>query len=137
VVADARTLAPAARTRASSAGAGRPKWKLTTFGRASRETCAASEVKTDPTLSQALHLLNGDAAHQKIQDGAVVAHLLKEGKTTPQVIENLYLRCLSRKPTDQEVAKITELLKDEKQKEQFLNDVFWSLLNSKEFVFNH
>ena len=110
---------------------------LKTFGRASRETCAASEVKTDPTLSQALQLLNGKAAHQKIQEGGVPARLLKDGKTLPQAIENLYLRCFSRKPTAEELARITELLKDEKQKEQFLNDVFWSLLNSKEFVFNH
>ena len=33
---------------------------LTTFGRATRETVCACEVKTEPTLSQALHLLNGD-----------------------------------------------------------------------------
>jgi hypothetical protein len=110
---------------------------LTTFGRASRETCAESEVKTAPTLSQALQLLNGEIAHQKVQEGGVVARLLKDGKTPPQVIEDLYLRCLNRKPTDQEMGKINELLKDEKAKEQFLNDVFWSLLNSKEFVFNH
>jgi hypothetical protein len=110
---------------------------LTTFGRATRDTCAESEVKTEPTLSQALHLLNGDAAHQKVQDGGVVARQLKEGKTSSQVIDNLYLRCLARKPTERELAKIQELSKDEKKKEQFLNDVFWSLLNSKEFVFNH
>ena len=110
---------------------------LTTFGRASRETCAASEVKTDPTLSQALHLLNGDAAHQKIRQGGVVARLLKEGKTPAQVIENLYPRCLGRKPTDQEMSKLGEFLKDDKQNEQVLDDLFWSLLNSKEFVFNH
>jgi hypothetical protein len=110
---------------------------LTTFGRASRETCAASEVKTDPTLSQALQLLNGDVTQNKIKNGGVVARLLKEGKTPNQVIENLYLRCFSRKPTDTELAKLDEFLKDEKNKEQVLNDLFWSLLNSKEFLFNH
>ena len=110
---------------------------LTTFGRASRETCAASEVKTDPTLSQALHLLNGDTVQQKVQQGGVVARLLKEGKTPSQVIENLYLRCLCRKPTDEEMTKLTGFLKDDKQKEQTFSDLFWSLLNSKEFVFNH
>jgi hypothetical protein len=110
---------------------------LTTFGRASRETCAESEVKTDPTLSQALHLLNGEAAHQKVQEGGVVARMLKEGKTPAKVIENLYLRCLSRKPTDDELTKLSHYLKDDKTKELVLNDLFWSLLNSKEFVFNH
>ena len=33
---------------------------LTTFGRATRETVCSCEVKMEPTLSQALHLLNGD-----------------------------------------------------------------------------
>jgi len=110
---------------------------LTTFGRASRETCAANEVKTEPTLSQALHLLNGDATQVKVQEGGVVARLLKEGKTPNQVIANLYLRCFSRKPTDAELAKLDEFLKEPGSKETVLNDLFWSLLNSKEFLFNH
>jgi hypothetical protein len=45
---------------------------LTTFGRAKRETVCACEAKTDPTLSQALHMLNGDAVHGKIAQGGVV-----------------------------------------------------------------
>ena len=110
---------------------------LTTFGRASRETCAASEVKTDPTLSQALQLLNGEVTHQKIQEGGLVARWLKEGKTPAQIIENLYLRCFGRKPDAAETAKLSDSLKDEPQKEPALNDVFWALLNSKEFLFNH
>ena len=110
---------------------------LTTFGRASRETCAASEVKIDPTLSQALHLLNGNATQVKVAEGGVVARLLKEGKTPNQVIANLYLRCFSRKPTETELAKLAEFLKDDAAKEQVLIDLFWSLLNSKEFLFNH
>jgi len=109
---------------------------LTTFGRASRETCAQSEVKIDPTLSQALHLLNGEAAQKKTIEGGVVARLLKEGQTPEQVVENLYLRCFSRKPSAQELTALGEFLKDEKNRDQALNDVFWSLLNSKEFLFN-
>ena len=110
---------------------------LTTFGRASRETCAASEVKTDPTLSQTLQLLNGEVTQQKIQEGGVVARLLKAGKTPAQITEDLYLRCFSRKPTEAEMGKIGEFLKEDGAKEQVLNDLFWSLLNAKEFLFNH
>jgi hypothetical protein len=110
---------------------------LTTFGRAKRETPAHSEVKTDPTLSQALHLLNGDAVQKKIQEGGIVARLLKEGKTPQQVVENLYLRCFGRRPTDKESTKLGEYLKDQKENERTLNDLFWSLINSKEFMFNH
>ncbi len=110
---------------------------LTTFGRASRETCAASEVKTDPTLSQALQLLNGDLVQQKIDEGGVISRLLKEGKTPRQVLENLYLRCFGRAPTDPEFRKLEEFLVGQKDPEPTLKDLFWALLNSKEFLFNH
>jgi hypothetical protein len=110
---------------------------LTTFGRASRTTVCSCEVKTDPNLSQALHLLNGDTIQNKIEQGGVVSKLLKQGEKPDQVIEDLYLRCLARKPDHTELAKLDGFLKEGAKPEQVLNDVFWSLLNTKEFVFNH
>ena len=110
---------------------------LTTFGRATRTTVCSCEVKTDPNLSQALHLLNGNTLQNKIEDGGVVKKLLKAGKTPEEVIENLYLRCLGRRPTDKELSKLKEFLAGDAKAELVLNDIFWSLLNSKEFVFNH
>jgi len=110
---------------------------LTTFGRASRTTVCSCEVKVDPNLSQALHLLNGRTLQSKIEDGAVVKKLLKQGQTPDQIIENLYLRSFSRKPTDDEIAKLKKFIIPDSNQEQVLNDIFWSLLNAKEFVFNH
>jgi hypothetical protein len=110
---------------------------LTTFGRATRETPCSCEVKMEPNLSQALHLLNGDTVNQKIQNGGLVKRLLKEGKTRDQVIEEIYLRTLSRPPTSAEREKLQPFFAEGKKDEVVLNDVFWSLLNAKEFVFNH
>jgi hypothetical protein len=110
---------------------------LTTFGRASRSTVCSCDVKVDPNLSQALHLLNGDTVESKVERGGVVKSLLKKGDTPDQVIENLYLRCLSREPNTNELAKLNEFFKAGSAPEPVLNDVFWSLLNAKEFVFNH
>ncbi len=110
---------------------------LTTFGRASRTTACSCEVKIDPNLSQALHLLNGDTLQSKIERGGVVKKLLQQGQTPGQIIENLYLRCLSRKPTEKEAAKLEEFFTPGAKPEQVLDDIFWSLLNAKEFVFNH
>ncbi|HEV2392871.1 MAG TPA: DUF1549 and DUF1553 domain-containing protein [Verrucomicrobiae bacterium] len=110
---------------------------LTTFGRASRTTVCSCEVKIDPNLSQALHLLNGGTVENKIDQGGVVRKLLKKGNTPEEIIQDLYLRCFSRKPTDEELTKLEPFLKSGAKPEQVLNDVFWSLLNSKEFVFNH
>src|SRR4029450_104325 len=42
-------------------------YSLTTFGRASRETVCSCEVKMEPNLSQALHLLNGDTVEGKVR----------------------------------------------------------------------
>lgn len=115
---------------------------LTTFGRATRETVCSCEVKMDPNLSQALHLLNGPTVGQKIEQGAVVKHLLAQGKTPAQIIEEIYVRSISRKPTADEATQILAQVKaaagdDKAKEEQALNDVFWAVLNSKEFMFNH
>lgn len=111
---------------------------LTTFGRATRETACSCEVKMEPTLSQALHLLNGEATNQKIQQGNLVAVWLKEGLTPPQIVEKIYVRCLSRKPSAEEMAALTPLFPaDAKGNKQALDDIYWALLNSREFVFNH
>ncbi len=113
---------------------------LTTFGRATRATVCSCEVKMEPNLSQALHLLNGDAVHNRIQQGKVVQTLLEEKKTPEEVIRALYLRTVNREPTPAEQEKLMAAVnegKDGKEKQQILTDVFWALLNSKEFIFNH
>jgi len=110
---------------------------LSTFGRASRASVCSCEVKVDPNLSQALHLLNGETVEEKIKQGGLVKRLLKEGRAPEQVIEDLYLRCFSRKPTSDELTKLKTFFKEGSNPEQVLDDIFWSLLNAKEFVFNH
>ena len=110
---------------------------LTTFGRASRESVCACEVKIEPNLSQALHLLNGDTLHGKVAQGNIVGRRLQEKATPAQVIEELYIRCLTRKPTEAEKAELTVVLSESKDPKQALEDIFWALLNSREFVFNH
>ena len=110
---------------------------LTTFGRANRGSVCSCEVKMEPNLSQALHLINGDTLHNKIQGGDVVGGRLEEGTSSQQVIEDLYVRCLTRRPTAKEVEVLNAIVDSEENKKQVLEDVFWSLLNSREFVFNH
>ena len=88
-------------------------------------------------MSQSLHLLNGDTTTQKVQAGDLIGQRLAERKTPPQVVEELYLRCLSRKPTEKEAAKLNALIFAEADKKRALDDAFWALLNSREFMFNH
>ena len=56
----------------------------------------------DPSLSQALHLLNGDTTNKRISQGRLVESSLKAGKQPEQIIDELYLRCYSRKPRESE-----------------------------------
>ena len=81
---------------------------LTTFGRASRETVCSCEVKMEPNLGQALHLMNGENVHSKVKDGGVVKRLLDAKKSPPESCDELYLRCLSRKPTEDEAKAIED-----------------------------
>jgi hypothetical protein len=112
---------------------------LTTFGRASRATACSCEVRMEPNLSQALHLLNGDTLHQKIASGAVVKKMLDAGLPHEQIVEELYVRSLTRKPTKEELDGLLALIPgpDSAVVQRGLEDGFWAILNSREFVFNH
>jgi hypothetical protein len=110
---------------------------LTTFGRASRETVCSCEVVMEPNLSQALHLINGNTTNSKIRSGRLVRSLLESGKTPAQTVEHLYLAAFSRKPTEAELQRVMKLVESSEKQNEALEDVFWALLNSKEFIFNH
>jgi len=110
---------------------------LTTFGRATRETVCSCEVKMEPTLSQALHLLNGDTVNNKIQAGGLIDKWLGEQVAPIEIVERMYIATLSRRPTPNERANFEALLGSGSDVKITLIDTFWSLLNSREFIFNH
>ncbi len=110
---------------------------LETFGRASRNTPCTCEVSTSPTLSQALHLLNGENTSGKIEQGAWIKQLSSSGKSPLEVVKAIYVACLARQPSGQEVAAIKSQLDAAQDPESELIDFFWAMLNSNEFIFNH
>lgn len=114
---------------------------LDAFGRSPRTTVCEAEATTGPSLSQALHLLNGDAIHRKIEDGRQVHRWYHRDKlSAPEILSRLYVLTLSRPITAEEETSLLsdyETLGDDEQRVDFLNDVYWAVLNSREFVFNH
>jgi mono/diheme cytochrome c family protein len=111
---------------------------LTTFGRAKRESVCSCEVKMEPTLSQALHLMNGDAVNDRIKQGRVVAKLITEKKNDREIAENLFLRVFGRLPNEKEWGALQQAVSsDTGGRQTVFEDLFWALLNSKEFFFNH
>ena len=110
---------------------------LTAFGRAKRESVCSCEVQMEPNLSQALHLLNGNTVEEKIRSGGLIKALLDAKKTPEEIIEELYIRSFSRRPVEKEVTGLKAILASTPSPKEFLDDLFWSLLNSREFLFNH
>jgi hypothetical protein len=110
---------------------------LSTFGRASRNTPCSCEVSTSPTLSQALHLLNGENTTAKINQGQWIDRQLDNGQTPNQIATNIYVMCLSRIPTTNEMEAISSRISSASDPRAELVDLFWAVLNSNEFIFNH
>ncbi len=110
---------------------------LTTFGRAKRESVCSCEVQMEPNLSQALHLMNGDTVNEKIKQGGLIPNMIAEKKTSADIITEMYVRCFCRKPTEHELTKLVAITTEEEDPKPALEDIFWSLLNSREFLFNH
>jgi hypothetical protein len=109
---------------------------LTTFGRADREVICSRE-QVGPTLSQALHMLNGETVESKIANGGVVQKLIKANMTPREIATELYLRTFSRMPTEAELRKLEEHWGVTEEQPKVYTDIFWALMNAKEFMFNH
>ncbi len=95
-------------------------------------------MRLEPTLSQSLHLLNGDTTAQKIQAGNLIGRRLAEKKDAGGDHRGT-VHPLPEPQADGEGegAASTALLAAETDKKKALDDVFWALLNSREFMFNH
>ena len=108
-----------------------------TFGRSRRGSICVCETRTESNLSQALHLLVGDTIDGRVGGGQVVPKLMAGGKSPDEIIEELFVRTLSRKPTSEERAAMRELIGDNVKDRKVYEDIFGSLLQSTEFGFNH
>ncbi|MBY0514592.1 MAG: DUF1549 domain-containing protein [Gemmataceae bacterium] len=110
---------------------------LRTFGRSERVTACACERAGDVNLPQVLHLQCGEVTNGKVANGSGwLAKALAAEKDDDKLTDELFLRTVSRPPTTAERATVKELLADTPRDELY-RDLFWALLNSKDFLFNH
>ena len=110
---------------------------LKTFGASSRDSVNASETRLEPTLAQALHMVNGITLETKLNRSQVIPSMLKSGRKPAEIIDDLFIRALSRKPTDSELKKMLALVSANPSDKSGYDDVLWALVNSTEFEFNH
>lgn len=126
-------LPPAGRNRAGS-----PAQFLDTFGKPRREVICECERSSEGHMGQALALMNGEEVNRKIASPlGRVRELLRTNRPAPELIEELYLSTLSRGPTPLELKEAMALLAAGKTPAEGAEDLMWSLLNSREFLFNH
>jgi hypothetical protein len=115
---------------------------LSLFGRSERVTACACERSGEVTMPQLLHLQNSEEILRKMRNGSGrLMTLLKDTKGDDAVIDELFLATLSRLPSEKQRERVkTTLANSDKKKEtreEIFRDLFWALLNSKEFAFNH
>lgn len=113
---------------------------LRTFGRHQRVITCQCDRSNEPSLVQALHITNGDTILAKCaaKDGTVES-LLASGRPDYRIVEELYLAALSRYPTDRELTQLLAVLDGaaENERRATMEDLFWAVLSSREFLFNH
>ena len=110
---------------------------LETFGRSKRASVCDNETRNEPTLSQTLHLINGETVSRMLRDSHLVQDLAKAGTAPAEIVKELYERALCRDPSAEELAVMLEQVGTKTRDANVYSDIFWGLLNSTEFVFQH
>jgi hypothetical protein len=109
------------------------------FGRPARDTGLLSERNNQPTDAQRLHLLNSSHIQKKIETSPRIRGIITESRRDRrQFIRLMYINILSRYPTAAEEAAVNEYFQaDGVNPRQAVDDLAWTLINSKEFLYRH
>jgi hypothetical protein len=113
---------------------------LKAFGRPDREKTCECERTLEPTISQVLHLANGATINKKLEaKNSFVSKLVEENASNDKIVKQLYLSALSRMPTETERRAMVMALStaNASDRRAAIEDLFWAVLSSREFLFNH
>ena len=110
---------------------------LTLFGRSARATGMENERINKPVPAQWLHMLNSSHIQQKLEQGPKLKAIFTSGRKPGEIVEELYLTVLSRRPTDEELKTVAEYVQSTSSKSQAPIDVAWALINNTEFLYRH
>ncbi len=108
-----------------------------TFGRSGRDTVACAATREDPTLSQVLHLTVGELVNPRVTFRNKLRDLVNTMESPEALLNTLFIRVLSRKPTSDEINGLLEMIGEDTKNAEIYADIVWSLLNSTEFSFNY
>ena len=84
-------------------------------------------------------MMNGELVKDavSVKPGSRLGDLLSENGIDPQKVKRLFLMALGRQPTKTELNRAQQYLKESRDQLAVYQDMFWALLNSNEFIFNH
>lgn len=116
-----------------------PSYFFRIFGRPVRATVCECERSNEPSISQALHLLNSPEVNAKIAHRQGTARKLADSPLSDdQITDEIYLGTLSRFPTDDERQLMKTAFEAASGNRRIaVEDILWSVLNTKEFLYNH
>jgi len=94
------------------------------------------------TIPQRLLMMNGELVKERTDQNPVQNAATRIAMVTPknhQAVETAYLVTLTRRPTPAELAHFTKRLADREERNRAgaMEDLYWVLLNSTEFSWNH
>ncbi len=113
-----------------------PDYFLATFGKPKRVSVCECERVPDENLGQVLHTLNGDILAKKLADkNGRISKLVASDKTNAEKISELYMIALCRPATQSEVATALTFMESSPSPTIFFEDLLWTLINSKGFLF--
>jgi hypothetical protein len=112
------------------------------FGRPERTQTCSCERQQDSSVGQALHLNNGRTLNDKLRaKDSRVEVWARERISDDEAVRRLFLLALGRAPASSELIKFRRLLIDGTSggasRREILEDLFWAVLSTKEFLFNH
>jgi hypothetical protein len=116
---------------------------LDSFGRPDRQQPCSCERQHDATVSQALHLSNGKTLNDRLRaKESIVSKWVQEKIGDEEAIRRVFQLGLCREPTAKELASLSKLMQPNQQdptitRREILEDLFWAVLTSREFLFNH
>lgn len=111
---------------------------LETLGRCDRRDACGTASATQISLRQSLLWIGSDTVDGKV--GAVSGYVKQLMDLEPEpdsIVESLYLRTLSRFPNETEKAHWRETIEKAADQAEIVEDLFWALLNTREFQFVH
>jgi hypothetical protein len=112
---------------------------LSAFGQPARQSSCACERQGQPSLTQALQLSNSQTVESRLKNGGgkFLKDLASQKKTDEEIVTHLYLAALCRYPGETELSKSLAHLKGSPDRDAAIEDIAWSVLNLREFVFRH